>query len=746
MKNYITRFAVLPIALLAAGSVFAQGLEEIVVTATKRETTEMDAALSLEAFTGEHVEKNGLANLADITMLVPNVHISEGYTAGSVNIRGMGSGTDRGFEQSVALFVDEVYNPRSRQYRVAFFDMDRIEVLRGPQSVLFGLNATAGTVSITSAKNRPGDEFETRLFGGYETEYSGYEIGGIIGGGIGDNVGLRLAARYTDTGDGYYTNEFSGEDEGNREETIVRGSGVFQLSDAFSLTAKLEYAESDQFGDNAELYGATAAAITGDGEVDWVRNSEPNTLRGMTDDRGFFTETMTALLRADYDFENHTLSAIAATSDADAQMSTTILIPIEGGAQHYIEEFSQDSVEFRLASTNDSAFSYLLGAYWSQSDNFQQYETNFGPLLTGTPGIGLIRASVNNIDNEVVSLYASATYEFTDRFRLTGGLRYVDEDKSSSTEEGQLEAGGPCGLYASDGMGTWTYAGVPFACTPFPTPSPTSRSSSNTMPELIAQYDFNDSVTSYFRYGESVKSGGFATSGATPLANREYDDEKATTLELGLKSRFMDGRAELNVAVFSTEFEDLQVNTFVVEGTNVISGIDNAAKVTSDGVEIEFNILPTDWLTLSASVGFLDATYDEYTQANCYVGETPDDPVTGGCDKSGQDTPFSPENSGSLSAAIDVPMGGVRLVGGVTVGFSSDYFTEGTLDPAAEQSSYERWDARIGIADDEDRWSISLIGKNLGDEAVVGVTQPLVGYVGFINEPSTLMLRGTMSF
>lgn len=746
MKKHLARLAALPLALLITGPVAAQVLEEITVTATKRETTEMDTALSLEVFSGEHIEQNGLANLADITMLVPNVHISEGYTAGSVNIRGLGSGTDRGFEQSVALFVDEVYNPRSRQYRAAFFDMDRVEVLRGPQAVLFGLNATAGTISITSARNQPGDEFVARVSGGYETEYGGYEIGGIVGGGVGENIGLRLAARYIDTGDGYYTNQFSGDDEGNREEIIVRGSGVFQLSDAFSLTAKLEYAESDQFGDNAELFGATAAAITGDGELDWVRNSEPNTLRSMTEDRGFFTETTTAVLRADYELRNHTLSAIASTSDADAQMSTTILVPIEGGAQNYIEEFSQDSVEFRLASTTDNAFSYLVGAYWSQSDNFQQYETNFGPLLTNLPGIGLIRASVNNIDNEVFSLYASGTYEVSDRFRLTAGLRYVDEDKSSSTEEGQLEAGGPCGLYASDGMGTWTYIGVPFLCTPNPTPSPTSRSSSNTMPELIAQYDFNDSVTSYFRYGESVKSGGYATSGSTPLANREYDDEKATTLELGLKSRFMDGRAELYVAAFSTEFEDLQVNTFVVEGTTSISGIDNAAKVTSEGVEIEFNILPTDWLTLSASVGFLNATYDEYTQANCYVGETPDDPVTGGCVKSGQDTPFSPENSGSVSATIDVPIGNVRLIGGATLGFSSDYFTEGTLDPAARQSSYERWDARIGLADDEDRWSISLIGKNLGDEAVIGVTQPLVGYVGFINQPSTVMLRGTMSF
>ena len=724
----------------------AQTLEEIVVTATKRVTSETDAALSLEAFTGQHLEQNGLANLADITMLVPNVHISEGYTAGSVNIRGMGSGTDRGFEQSIALFVDEVYNPRSRQYRAAFFDMDRVEVLRGPQSVLFGLNATAGTVSITSAKNQPEDEFEARVIGGYETEYSGYEIAGIVGGGVSENVGLRLAARYVDTGDGYYTNQFSGEDEGNREEVIVRGTGVFQLSNAFGLTAKLEYAESDQFGDNAEVYGATAAAITGDGEVDWVRNSEPNTLRAMTEDLGFFTETTTAVLRADYELQNHTLSAIASTNDADAQMSTTILIPIEGGAQHYIEEFSQDSVEVRLASMTDSAFSYLLGAYWSQSDNFQHYETNFGPLLTGAPGIGLIRAQVNNIDNEVISLYGSATYEFTDRFRVTGGLRYVDEDKSSSTEEGQLQAGGPCGLYASDGMGTWTYIGVPFLCTPNPTPAPTSRSSSNTMPELIAQFDLNDSAMTYFRYGESVKSGGYSTSGATPLNRREYDDEEATTLELGLKSRFMGGRAELNIAVFSTEFEGLQVNTFVVEGTNVISGIDNAAKVTSEGAEIEFNILPTDWLTLSASVGFLNATYDSYTQANCHVGETPDDPVTGGCDKSGQETPFSPENSGSLSATIDIPIGSVRLIGGATLGFSSDYFTEGTLDPAARQSSYERWDARIGIADDDDMWSVSLIGKNLGDEAVIGVTQPLVGYVGFINEPSTVMLRGTVSF
>ena len=730
------------------GEQAARKLDTVTVTATKRETTETDAPLSLEAVSGDDIVEGGLTDLADVTTLVPNVNIGEGYTAGSINIRGLGSGSDRGFEQSVALFVDDIYMPRSRQYRAALFDVERVEVLRGPQAVLYGLNATAGTVTVTSAKSRPGDSFMADLSAGYEFEYGGTQVSAIVGGGVSDKVGLRLAGRYTDTGDGYYLNEATGQDETSTEEIVLRGTGVFEITDSFRVTAKLDYVDSEVSGDNGELYGSLAELLTGDGELDWVRNTSLVSLQGLTSDHGFFVDATNFMVNAEWDIGEHTLSAIGGYTDTDVKMATTALVASEGGAQNYVEEFEQFSGELRLTSPVDKKFSYIAGIYYAESDNLQHYETNFGPFLLGNPGLSLLRAQDNNIDVETLSPYVSGTYNFTDRFRVIGGLRFSSEDKSVDLQDSQLERGEPCGFYVTDGMGNFTFA-APFACVPIPAPK-TSRSSDNWMPELIAQFDFTDSMVGYARAGQSVKSGGFATS-STALENREYDDEKATTFEVGLKSRFWNDRAQFNAAIFHTKFEDLQVNTFVRDPNDpaaFISGIDNAAEVTSQGIEVELNALVTDWLTLGASVGFLDASYDDYAAANCFPGATPNSTVVPGqCDLSGRDTPFSADISGALRADVDLPINNnMRLFGGLTIGFSSDYFTEGTLDPEAVQPSYERYDARIGLAGINDDWTVSLIGKNLDDTPILSASQPIVGNVGFINAPRTVMLRVGKTF
>jgi iron complex outermembrane receptor protein len=724
------------------------GLKIIVVTATKRETSTIDAPISLAAVSGETIAQGGITDVADLTQSIPNVNIGEGYTAGSVNIRGLGSGSDRGFEQSVALFVDEIYMPRSRQYRAALFDVDRVEVLRGPQAVLYGLNATAGTITITSAISEPGDPFFAEYGAGYEFEYSGYEMQAITGGGVTDNLGIRLAARFADTGDGYYFNQATGKRETSKKDLVIRGTAVLDVADTARITARATYSDSEQFGDNGELYGSTALALTGDGTLDWVRNTNVVSLRGLTPDHGFFVEALNLSLRGDFEIGSHTLSAIVGYTDTDVKMSTTALVAAEGGAQNYIEQFEQFSGELRLSSDPANRFSYIAGIYYANSDNLQHYETNFGPFLLGSPGLSLLRGQDNNIDVESISPFVSGTFNISDRFRITGGLRYSHETKSVDLVGSALERGTPCGFYLTDGTGNFTFA-APFACVPIPAPA-TERSSGNWMPEVIAQYDIADETVVYARFGQSVKSGGFATS-SVPLAARAYDDEKATTYEVGLKSRFLDNRAQIAISAFRTEFKDLQVNTFIPDPSGnpgFIASINNAAKVTSQGFEIEGSALLADWLTLSGSLGYLDTTYNDFAAANCFPGATPNSTVVPGkCDLAGQNTPFSPEFSGSLGADIDFELSdSVRFVAGANMSFSSSHFTEGTLDPAAVQPSYQRYDARIGLAGVDDEWSISLIGKNLSEEAILSATQPIVGNVGFINAPRTIMLKGTFKF
>ena len=244
--------AMLPaiIAVGFAADTRSQVLEEIVVTATKRAQSEMDTPLSMEVMTGETITQYNIQNLSDMTQRIPSVIISGNIQTDSVQIRGMGLTENRAFEQSVAMFIDEVYMPRSKTYRAPFFDIERAEVLRGPQAVLFGINATAGTVNIHSATTNPGDEGHLTVSGGYETEYARYRGEVIAGGSLGDSVGARLAIRYTDQQDGWFQNLLTGEDENTFEEAMARLTLAWDISDDARLVAKISYADAQEDGDN----------------------------------------------------------------------------------------------------------------------------------------------------------------------------------------------------------------------------------------------------------------------------------------------------------------------------------------------------------------------------------------------------------------------------------------------------------------------------------------------------------------
>ena len=274
------------------------------------------------------------------------------------------------------------------------------------------------------------------------------------------------------------------------------------------------------------------------------------------------------------------------------------------------------------------------------------------------------------------------------------------------------------------------------------------------MPELVSQWDLSDDSRLYGKIGTSAKSGGFATSGSAPTRDSiEFDDETAITGEIGYRTRFMEGRGRFNVTAFYTQFEDVQVQTFQLDGANVLSLIDNAGESTSKGLEFEIDYLLANWLTIGASVGLLDAEWDKFPSAPCdfatknsgnYDGEVP-----GTCNFNGKPTQFAPDYSGSLYADMNLPITStLNLRGGINMGFSDDFFTESTLDPVAMQESYTRWDANIGIANVDGKWSLSLVGKNLSNEKILSNTVPVYpfSYVGYIHMPRTVTLQGRYNF
>lgn len=732
-------------------------LEEVLVTATKRVTTEMETALSIQTITGEALEKNNLVNLDDIAAFTPNVDIANGLTHASISIRGIGSGQERSFEQSVAMFIDEVYMPRSRQYRAPFFDMERVEILRGPQAVLFGLNATAGTVNITTASSRPGDEGFLRVTGGYEVEYGGYTADVVTGGGIGENLGLRLAARYRDTGDGFYKNTVTGEDENSLEEKIIRGSLVWTPTQDLRITGKLNWAQGEELGEFGEPFGATAAAITGDGDLDWSRTTDPGLSSVVTDaPAGFDHETMYGMANIEWALGDYTLTGIVSHSADDYDfVVNTAQMPAPAFASILYEDFEQTSAEIRLESPAGRFFEYLAGIYWSDSTLETSLNTVLGPMLL-QPALG-IPAAINSAyladtDTETLSGFFSATFNINDDMKLIAGGRYSDQQKDLDRDRldcyFHLYNGDDNPIFQTVPDELINVAGLGALCGQTGDVKD-SFDSDNFMPEIAFQWFYSDTGMAYAKWGESVKAGGLTFSNVPNPIYNSYDDEMAEGFEIGMKTRFWGGRAEFNVAGFYTTFEDMQLNSFVPNPETGIPDavVANAGEATNKGVEAEFNVAATDWLIVGASVGYLDSSFDTFDAGPCYAGEDMDGSLPGTCDKAGLDTPNSPRWSGNAYADMSLPItSNLLLTGGVNVGFSDEYYTEGAIDPAALQDSYTRWDARVGIEPVDGRWSLAVIGKNLSDEAINSFTQPLVGYLGYIGQPRTVTVQGTFTF
>lgn len=747
------------VALAMPSAAMAQ-LEEILVTATKRSESTQDIPMSVQAISGERLDAMAITDLGDLATTIPNFSIGDGVTTNLITMRGMGSGEDRSFEQSVSMFVDGIYMPRSRQTRTPFFDANRVEVLRGPQAVLFGLNSTAGAISIHSAVNNPGDAFEARITGEYESEYEGGMGTLVVGGSPLDNLGLRLAVESGESGDGYIDNDFIGE-QGDTETTVGRVSAVWEASASLTVIAKYNYADYELHGQMAEATNRAAAALdNGDGELNY-RNSgigellpllAPISQHDLTEP-GSEQEVNNFSLNLDYALGEHTLTGLFGYSDYDYKLSTDLdsvsfagagLPGLSLDAMSY-EEYEQTSFELRLTSPGGETLDYVVGIYY-QDSTLKSDQPNIQKL---PPGVVLPTSDFyergNNVFEQDATLwsgFASLTWNINDQLRLIGGGRYSDDDKDTQRQS-------IC-QHSFDGGNNWVPAGFNTGACAQASDQSNNITSDNFMPEIVVQYDWGEDTMVYAKYNESAKSGGAATGTSIPDGRLIYDDETAKGFELGFKTRFADGMAELNAVAFYTEFDDLQVKSSSFEGTQVITNVGNAGEATTQGVELDGRWAASEWLNVGGALAYLDASYDDYKNAACnQSGSTPANPDGLGCDASGEDLTFSPEWSGSVFADVTLPVtDAINVVGNLTMSYSDDYLTDGTLDPQLMQDSYTKYDASIGIEASSGQWNVSVIGKNLSDEEINMSGQPLgAGYdIAYLMPPRLVVVQATWRF
>lgn len=651
----------LPLALAISAATLAvsaqaQQLEEVIVTAQKRAENLQDVPISVSTMSGEKIQDNTILNFAALADFVPSLHIAEASVNTNIYMRGIGSGNNRGFEQSVGMYLDGVYLGRGRQYRSALMDIERVEVLRGPQGTLFGKNTVAGAINISSASPVVGEEMQGEINASVE-ENGGAIYEGFLQGSLSDTLAMRAAFRYRET-DGYVYNAFLEQDEGAIEETGARITLVWEPSDTFSANFKYTNMQRDRDGapsatwrylspaerqaevPNRSDFANTAYAIMDIFFPDFpaIAGKEFTTYKdnnyGQSKADGFGISTKPE--NSDDNIENYslnmnweigggTLTSVTGYATYDYQDDVDVdWLPLQFIARYDDHDFYQFSQEFRFSADVGDRFSYTVGAYFDENEldmysrvtvdaNFDGLFPAFAALANGFPleaaplmpqsllvpltggAYGANQFSRNHeFDQKTDSFafFAQGTYEISDTLRMTLGLRYTEEEKDATSVQKLGDSN--CGI---DGNADTSIAGCANGYNPF---------------LAIVQ------ATSFNTYNKNWL-GSRETDDLTPSINVQWDVSDSSMLYISYSEGFKSGgfsaaddgnpgnvgvggfpvEAVSSVPNEDFEFDDESVEAFEIGGKHEF--LDGAMRLNWAAFYSEYQNLQT---TIFKGVGF----------------------------------------------------------------------------------------------------------------------------------------------
>lgn len=760
-------------------------LETVVVQSTKRETTLQDAPISIGVVTGETIDEYNITDLSDLQGFVPSLVVQKTFGNWAVRIRGLGSGvTNIAFDSSVSIFNDGIYCGRSRCLASGFLDIGSVEIARGPQGALFGKSTIAGAITVASA--RPTETYEGYVTAGLELEDGGYRVGGAVSGPLSDTMRARLALQYVDL-DGDLRNAFTGQDENAVEDWAARASVEWDLTPDTQLFAKIEAASSDITGGRGQLVGAgalrapTSPVAPGNIETrpDQVRYAWTGISHGDfdTSDQLSFTGQLSSMVAG------HSLELIAGISEIDSEN----YLDVDGVPERLLntgifEEYEQKSLEARLLSPSGGTFEYIVGALYHSSLTKTGQYSPFYPDFYRTAGapaflIATIPGATGSLrsfkrDTDTVSVYGQLTWNPTDRLSVIGDIRYTDEEQNGLARNQHA---------VFPDLETLTFR--PGA--PFQAGSPEfifyqTRADDSLDPSIRLLYAVTDDINVYAAYSTGSKPGGLkANDGALGAVLRsrsadflqqyvgqsvvsvadlntglvlaqgngvfDFEDENAENFEIGTKMVLADGTVTLNAAAFSMKFDNLQTSSY--DGTRFIIG--NAASADVTGLELEGQWLATENLRLTGAASFIDATYDEFLNAQCPIGSDGQKEdsacVDGQGDLSGRQIERSPEvelNLGGEWTSMITP--GLRLTAAADGYYSSAYFVRQDFDPLGKQDAFTKINARIALGAEDDRWQIALVGRNITDELTIQHAYEVLSDFQALSDGRKIFLEGTL--
>ncbi len=733
----------------------AGGIEEVVVTAQKREQSLQEVPIAISAISSEQIAKSGIADVKDVQALSPSLVFTstQSEAAGSTaRIRGVGTtGDNAGLESAVAIFVDGIYRNRNNVGLTELGEVERIEVMRGPQGTLFGKNASAGLIHVITKGPSFDERYGHAEIGGGNFGYLRGEFGYTAP--FSDRAAWRFDAAVIER-DGIVDDFNSGREYNNRDRYLFRGQLAFQPNDDVDIRIIADGSSRDEVCCAAvqRIVGPTGGLIRLLGGNLPIPADPFARESSVSQARDYQEEVDDAGISAEINWENGLgkLTSITAFRDWETSRSQDIdytaadLLYRERDG--YVQSFETLTQELRLTGGSDN-FDWMVGLFYADEQldyndavrvgaDWEGYLNglfsaatglpNTVNLATGLPAGGAFVSGAGVIEDvfdqqaDSLAFFTHNTWRINDSFSLGFGIRFTDETKeldatlSSSNPAclaglGQAQAGNPL-------AGNATILGT--ICLPFFNPLldgnySDERSDEEWTGTVNLSWAMNDDWNSYVSFGRGFKAGGFNLDRAgldNPLTGQlneasdlQFEEEGVDSWELGLKGSLFDRRLNLNAALFYSDFEDFQLNTF----TGISFIVDNLEGVTSQGLEVEFNSAIGDYFTLAGGFTVAETEYDDNVTLTNLAGRQ----ITN-----------APEEVASLSGTYQRPLrSGMDWFVHLNGRYQGEVNTGSDLDAEKRQGGYTLWNARVGINRDDAGWEVEAWARNLGDKDYIQV-------------------------
>tara|TARA_B100001939_G_scaffold347695_1_gene370156 strand:+ start:11288 stop:13579 length:2292 start_codon:yes stop_codon:yes gene_type:complete len=689
-------------------------LEEIVVTAQKRSENLQEVPIAVTAMSGKFLEDSGIVALDEVSTRTPGFTMSRFNMAQpQLFIRGIGSTDDSAFgDQSVGVFVDEVYVGRAGGSDFDLMDLERLEVLRGPQGTLYGKNVVGGAVNIITKK--PSAETQVKLRGSYGN-FNRYELRGLVNGALSDTVNAKLSLSKVER-DGHSTSSIDGSKLSDENNFSARAQLLFTPNEEVEFLLSADYSRDRLAGNSRDCFGEQFVFFP------WFAPGQPLGASPCSEDPFVNEKTVNGFQNRDvwgvsgkitWQTGLGELTSITAYRNSDFEFQEDF----SGSDANLVinnvdEDAKQFSQELRLGDVSeDGRFKWIAGLYYfnekiDRLDNNDFRGNDAAVMVTPSPVPGLTwgqllpltgqpwgQAPFNiffdqfNTTNSYAA-FGQATYDLTQQVSITLGARYTHEKKDAEI----------------NGFGfdpTGGFLAAPYDVSP-------SQSWNSFTPKATLDYKVTEDAMVYVSYSEGFKSGGFNGSASSEAAAlRGFDPEKAKQWEVGLKSMWLDGQVRLNLTAFHIDYTDLQVFQ-LVNGAELV--IDNAADATSKGFEAELTAALTKELTFNANYAYLDASYSSYITED-------------GEDFSGNRLTRSPEHSFNIAMTYQRDLGdwGVLTLQGDyayrdEIFFNPDNFRLDDGRILVGDGSRSLLDAYVALEFVQQGLEVKLWGKNLTDE------------------------------